>query len=424
MTATARASRWTDRFTRGWNDLRHRYDWLDHLVRAGIHYDRTDAGRLSAGMTYHAFYATFALALLGFVIIGHVMDTPAVISQVENYLSETLPRLDVQALRDARDTAGLIAFFGLPLTGLFWIDSMRSSIRAVWGLVQYPGNFFLRWLIDLVVMVMLGLLLSLSLTLSFGAQTALTWLIGATVGTEATPARWTLQAVAFTLGIGVNLLLSTALLTLTPRLRLSPRRVIGPALIITIGLELIKNLGQAYFNASSANPAYQVVAGAVGMLLFLKLVNVLILFAASHAATSHHGRAVDLSTGQPVHEPRTEVVTAPVIPEVAEPGAAEQGAEQDPARTGDREPAPGTGTGPETGPGAEAEAGSGSGTQPGPAPEPASGTDPEPVAGPAPAFQPRSETETAAGTGAGRGTERPAPRLRRRRYDLRSRRTR
>ncbi|MGC5015428.1 YhjD/YihY/BrkB family envelope integrity protein [Streptosporangium sp. DT93] len=378
MTATARASRWTDRLTRGWNNLRDRYDWLDHLVRAVIHYDRTDAGRLSAGMTYHAFYATFALALLGFVIIGHVMDTPEAISQVENYLSETLPRLDVQALRDARDTAGVIASFGLPLTGLFWIDSMRSSIRAVWGLVQYPGNFFLRWLIDLAVMVMLGLLLSLSLTLSFGAQTALTWLIGETVGTEATPARWTLSAAAFVLGIGVNLLLSTALLTLTPRLRLSPRRVIGPALIITIGLELIKNLGQAYFNASSSNPAYQVVAGAVGMLLFLKLVNVLLLFAASHAATSRHGRAIDLSTGQPIEEPRTEVVTAPVIPEVAEPGGAER--------------------------------------QPEPEPEPEQ--EPEPDQPPAP--EPGTGQEDETGTGPEPEPERPAPRTRPRRYDLRS----
>jgi membrane protein len=316
MTATARTSRRTGGFARGWTGARRRYGWLDHLVRAGVHYDRTDAGRLSAGMTYYAFYATFALALLGFVIMGHVLDTPTAIGEVERYLSDTFPRLDVQALRDARDTAGMIASFGLPLTGLFWIDSMRSSIRAVWGLEQYPGNFFLRWLIDLGVLVALGLLLSVSLALSFGAQAALARLIEATVGTEAVPARWTLSAAAFVLGICVNLLLSTALLTLTPRLHLSPRRVAVPALVITVGLELLKTIGQVYLNISSANPAYQVVAGAVGMLLFLKLLNMLILFAASHAATGHHGTAVDLTTRRRVGEPRTEVVDAPVIPEV------------------------------------------------------------------------------------------------------------
>ncbi|MEU8379931.1 YihY/virulence factor BrkB family protein [Streptosporangium sp. NPDC048865] len=322
-------------FVRAWAAARRRCGWFDHLVRAAVHYDRTDAGRLSAGMTYYAFYAIFALALLAFVIMGHVLDTPAALGQVEEYLSDTFPRLDVQALRDARDTAGLIASFGLPLTGLFWIDSMRSSMRAVWGLEQYPGNFFVRWLIDLAVLVALGLLLSISLTLSFGARAALTWLAEHTIGIEALSAQWALSTVAFVLGIGVNLLLSTALLTLSPRLRLSPRRVIGPALVITVGLELLKTIGQVYLNFSSAGPAYQVVAGAVGMLLFLKLVNVLLLFAASHAATSRHGTVIDLTTRRPVGEPRTEVVTAPAIPEIrAEPPAqAEQEPETEPLPT-------------------------------------------------------------------------------------------
>ncbi|MEV0999525.1 hypothetical protein AB0I79_31325, partial [Nonomuraea sp. NPDC050202] len=46
------------------------------------------------------------------------------------------------------------------------------------------------------------------------------------------------------LGFGVNTLLAMALLTAPPRLHLPPRRVIGPALVITIGLEILKTLGQ------------------------------------------------------------------------------------------------------------------------------------------------------------------------------------
>ncbi len=80
--------------------------------------------------------------------------------------------------------------------------------------------------------------------------------------------------------------------------------MIGPALIITVGLEVLKTAGQIYFNLSSSNPAYTVVAGAVGMLLFLKLMNVLILYAAAHAATSGHGTVVDLANGQRVESPR------------------------------------------------------------------------------------------------------------------------
>jgi hypothetical protein len=61
---------------------------------------------------------------------------------------------------------------------------------------------------------------------------------------QAAPAQWVLSMAAFVLGLGVNTLLAMALLTAPPRLHLPPRRVIGPTLVITIGLEILKTLGQ------------------------------------------------------------------------------------------------------------------------------------------------------------------------------------
>ena len=93
----------------------------------------------------------------------------------------------------------------------------------------------------------------------------------------------------------MNTLLAIALLCAPPRLRLPLRRVLGPALFITVGLEVLKTLGQFYLEMTTANPAYQVVAGAVGMLVFLKLLNQLILFAATLTATSTSGQITDLA---------------------------------------------------------------------------------------------------------------------------------
>ncbi|TDC96097.1 YihY/virulence factor BrkB family protein [Nonomuraea deserti] len=290
------ARRWAGRMATGWKRARSRHGWLDHTVRALIRYDKADAGRLSAALTYYAFFATFALALLGFAILGLILDHPAVLAEVQRYLSDTFPRLDVQALRDAGGTVGLVACVVLPLTGLFWMDTLRSTTRAIWRLEEYPGNFFLRQIIDLGVLAGLGILLSLSLTVVFAAEWVLTWLAVNTVGVDATPARWVLPVAAFVLGIGINTLLAMALLTAPPRLRLPLRRVIGPALVITIGLEILKTLGQALLNLTAANPAYQVVTGAVAMLLFLKVLNQLILFATALAATSTTGDVTDLAT--------------------------------------------------------------------------------------------------------------------------------
>jgi membrane protein len=290
------ARRWAGRVAAGWKRARSRHGWLDHTVRALIRYDKVDAGRLSAALTYYAFFATFALALLGFAIFSRILDYPAALAEMQRYLSDTFPRLDVQALRDAGGTAGLVACVALPLTGLFWMDTLRSATRAIWRLEEYPGNFFLRQIIDLGIVAGLGVLLSLSLTIAFAAEWVLTWLAVNTVGVDATPAQWVLSPAAVVLRFAVNTVLAMALLTGPPRLRLPLRRMIGPALVITIGLEILKTVGQALLNLTAANPAYQVVAGAVAMLLFLKVLNQLILFATALAATSTTGDVTDLAS--------------------------------------------------------------------------------------------------------------------------------
>jgi len=34
----------------------------------------------------------------------------------------------------------VIAFVDLPVTGWFWVAALRSSIRKIWGLPEYPGR--------------------------------------------------------------------------------------------------------------------------------------------------------------------------------------------------------------------------------------------------------------------------------------------
>ncbi|MEU4719569.1 YihY/virulence factor BrkB family protein [Nonomuraea dietziae] len=296
-------SRWVARAPGAWQGARRRHGWLDHLVRAVVRYDRVDGGRLSAALTYYAFFATFALVLLGFSLLGHVLDDPVVLDTVQRYLNDNFPRLDVMALRQARETVGIIALIGFPLAGLFWMDALRSASRAIWQLEEYPGPFWQRQLIDLAVLTGLGLLLAISLTAAFATESLLTWVVGHTVGTDAAPARWLLTASTFTLGLLVNLLLALALLSAPPRLRLTLRRMLGPAVLITIGLQILNSLGQVYLRITEDNPAYQLVATAAVMLVFLKAANQLILLATALAATSTRGTVTDLAAEPPPAPP-------------------------------------------------------------------------------------------------------------------------
>lgn len=277
-----------------WRRLRHRAGWLDHLVRAGVRYDRADGGRLAAAVTYYSFFATFALGLLGVAVLGFVLDDPAVRRSVESYLAEDLPRVSVQALSDARGTIGVIAFFGLPITGWFWIDALRSSIRRMWELPEYPGNLAVRVLVDLLVLVGLGLLVILSLALAYATTAAANEAVEA-ADTSIKLSQWLLKAAGLLIGIGFNAVLAAGALTGVSRIRMPWRRLLGPALLVALGLQLLKTLGGLYVRLTEANPAYQLVAGSVGLLVFLNAINQLLLFAAALTATSAAGRPADLA---------------------------------------------------------------------------------------------------------------------------------
>jgi membrane protein len=277
-----------------WRLLRRRVGWLDHLVRAGLRYDDADGGRLSAAVTYYAFFAVFALGLLGFAVFGFVLNDTAIVRSVAVYFAVDPARLDVPTLLHARRTAGAIAFIGLPITGWFWVDALRSSIRRIWRLPEYPGNLVVRIVVDLVVLAGLGLLLAASLAVAYGTTIAANRLVDA-AGTDGGLSRWMLSTVGFLLGMGVNTVLACGALTGVPRVRMPWRRLLGPAVLVAGGLELLKSLGRLYVQHTEANPTYQLVAGSVGLLIFINAVNQMVLFAAALTATSTTGETADLT---------------------------------------------------------------------------------------------------------------------------------
>jgi membrane protein len=274
--------------------LRRRVGWLDHLIRAGLRYDEADGGRLSAAVTYYAFFAIFALGLLAFAVFGFVLNDAAMVRSVAVYFAVDPARLDVQMLLHARRTAGAIAFIGLPVTGWFWIDALRSSIRRIWRLPEYPGNLAVRVLLDLLVLAGLGLLLAASLAVAYGTTIAANRLVDA-AATGISLSRWLLSVVGFLLGLGVNTVLVCGALTGVPRVRMPLGRLLGPAVLVAAGLELLKTLGRLYVQHTEANPTYQLVAGSVGLLIFLNAVHQMVLFAAALTATSTTGRTADLA---------------------------------------------------------------------------------------------------------------------------------
>ncbi|MDT5044123.1 MAG: rane protein, partial [Actinoplanes sp.] len=265
---------------------RHRSRYFDHLCRAWLRYDEVQGGRLAAAIAYYGFFAIFALLLIGYSLFGILITgNTELLNIISDFLKQNLPFLNLQQILDTGKTVGIVGIIGLTFTGIGWVEAIRSSQRLIWRLNEQPGYIGVRQALDLLVLIGILLLLALSQLAVYGLERLLHWLAGGFV----------LSAISLLLTVAVNMLLAAALLAVVPRLRMTVRRIAPPVLQVGIGITLLNTFGKSFVGLVERNPAYGLVGSAVGVLVYLYVFSQLLLFGAAWAATSPHGRVVDLS---------------------------------------------------------------------------------------------------------------------------------
>src|SRR5262245_44598418 len=285
-------------YHRGVVSARKRWPVADHAWSAADRFEEVLAGRLAAAISYYGFFAAFSLAVVAYSILGHILNgaNGAIVGTINNYLSTSLPWVQRTAAQVGYTQVTVFGAIGLVLTGVAWVDALRSSTRAVWGLDQHPGNWIIRRLVDLGMLVALGVLLTLSLAIATAIDAIIDHVVTPSTGAFGA---WLLRLSGPVLEFLVNLVLAAAVLVVVPRLRLSPRRLAPAALLVGVGIQLLNTVGRIYINRTESRPAYQLVAGAVGLLVYLYLLNQLILFGSAVAATAGTGTAADLAAAPP-----------------------------------------------------------------------------------------------------------------------------
>ncbi|OKI42254.1 YhjD/YihY/BrkB family envelope integrity protein [Micromonospora sp. CB01531] len=286
---------------------------FDHLWRAGALYAEVLGGRLAAAIAYYGFFAVFALALVGYWVLGAIIeDNDEVSRAAADFLRENLPFLKPDQIEQSSGTVGVVGLVILVITGIGWVEAIRSSQRLMYGFNQQPGNLVVRRLVDLGVLVVVFLMLGISVAAVDALESLLRFLLRST-------GSFGLTTVSAVLSVVINAVLAVALLVAVPRLRMSRRRLRPVVLVVAVGITLLNTVGRYYVMRTERNPAYTVVATAVGLLLYLYLLNQLVLFGAALAATSRYGRVVDLAEGGAAREVDVE---ADEVPEPGTPGGA------------------------------------------------------------------------------------------------------
>ncbi|MGS2614160.1 YihY/virulence factor BrkB family protein [Micromonospora sp. LZ34] len=275
------------------NAARRRSGVFDHVWRAGVRYNDVLGGRLAAAIAYYGFFAVFALALVAYWIFGAILqDNDEVSAAAADFLRENLPFLDPVQIAESSGTVGVVGLVILAFTGIGWVEAIRSSQRLMYGFNQQPGNLVVRRLVDIGVLLVIFVLLGVSVAAVDALESLLRFLLRSTGSIGLT----TISAV---LSVLVNAVLAALLLVAVPRLRMSRARLRPVVVLVAVGITLLNTVGRYYVVRTERNPAYTVVAGAVGLLLYLYLLNQLVLFGAALAATSPRGRVVDLAAGGP-----------------------------------------------------------------------------------------------------------------------------
>jgi membrane protein len=287
VTAVSRiADRLTSRYEQTVSDARERSRLVDHAFLAKDRYADAFGGRLAAAIAYYGFFATFALGVVAYAVLGFLVEHNVDIEDtVTEFLRENMPVVELRDISLGRGAAGWFGLLGLLFAGVAWVEALRSSQRRIWQLEQAPGNGLLRRGIDVLVLAGLAILLGVSVGIASGIE----WLLAGIPVLE--HFGWLLQ-------IGFNVLVAVALLAALPRLRISPRRLLPPAVALAVGIFLLNSLGGLYIERVRDNPAYVAVAVAAGLLVYLYLFHQLVLIGAAWAATSRRGEVVDMAGGE------------------------------------------------------------------------------------------------------------------------------
>ncbi|GAA0923268.1 YihY/virulence factor BrkB family protein [Nonomuraea longicatena] len=265
---------------------------VDHLIRTFRRYQGQFGDRLAGAVTYFAFLSFFPLIALAYAAFGYVLTAhpdleQALKAEIAAQLPGLAPQLNLDAIAQAKTTAGLIGLLGLLYAGMGAVDALRGALREMSMTTRAPLNWPLGKLRDLVSMLLIGVTLLVSAVLSIVATQATgkaTDLLGFSVADPlARSLVWLFGTLA---AVGADWLLFVVVLGWVARPTRPPATIARGALLGAIGFGLLKQLASLLLEHTLNNPVYGTFAVIVGLLIWINLSVRLVLYVAAWTATT------------------------------------------------------------------------------------------------------------------------------------------
>ena len=280
-----------------WAQLRARFDWFDHAIRAYQRFEDRRGTFFTAGLTYYTIFAVIPLLMIGYAMLGFVLSSHRTLlagiddrirSSVSSALAQQLVGL-MDSVIASRASVGVVGLLTALWAGLSWMWHLREALSEMWGQPVASGGFLRTKASDLA-----ALFSAFVVTLTIFALTALgnTAFMAALLkwlGIQHVPF---LHAMLSGVSMVMSLLVSWAFFTwVIARL---PRESVGFAasmragLLVAVGFELFKQIASIYLRMVLRSPAGVAFGPVLGLMVFAYITATMILFATAWAATSAH----------------------------------------------------------------------------------------------------------------------------------------
>jgi membrane protein len=277
--------------SRHWQSLRAAHPSVGHLANAWQRLQKSNGGQYAAAISYYSFLAIFPLLLLAFSITGFVLHSnPSAQERLLAHITDAFPSGAADALVSAvktfvnnRASVGAIALFGLLLTGLGWINNIRTGVEVMWGRTHVHRNMFVARGSSLLILAGLGLsaLVSVGLTI---VGTSLTDQIVSALGWSGT---WVPPLVKFAgilIAVLADIVIFMWLLIWLPGVRVHPMIAFKGAILAAVGFEILKIIGTYTVAHTSQSLTAGPFASVIALLVWIQLVSRLLLFSAAWTA--------------------------------------------------------------------------------------------------------------------------------------------
>ncbi len=274
--------------------LRARYPWLDHLVRAGARYTDHHGDHYAAAITFFSILSLVPLLMIAFAVAGYVLFfNPNLLNEIREAINAAVPGNLAATINPIIDQAvaqrNTVASFGL-LTALYsgigWMTNLREALSEQWAQAPDPPALPKRLLFDLLALLGLGTALVGSFAIT-GLASAFAADVLEFVGLgDQGWAQFLLRLLGIGLGLVANFLVFLWVIARLPRQHTPVRSAVRAAVLGAVGFEILKQVMTVYLTSVTNSPSGAVFGSLLGLLVFVNFVSRFVLFVTAWAATA------------------------------------------------------------------------------------------------------------------------------------------